>query len=742
MRTDTGTGAGGTDAGPGGQARDPVQASRLILETVVEHIPAAVNLIRGSDLRIILVNPAYRAIAPGKDMVGKTLDELWAETGGDFTTLCRRVLETGEPYHEDDAPYTIRRSPDGPLEKAYFSWSLHRVSLPGEEGHGILNTAWETTERRRAEEKIRHLASFPNLNPNPVLELDLAGKVVYANSYAERIAREAGLDSPSFLLPADMAGVLAELRLHPGSTATREVELGGRTFLISIFQPARLEVYRVYGVEITAARRAEEAHDALRHDLERAQEVGQIGSWRLDTRQNVLTWSDENHRIFGVPRGTPLSYETFLGIVHPDDRLYVDRMWKAGMRGEPYDIEHRLVVGGNVKWVREKAYLEFDREGALLGGFGITQDITERKRAEQALSESEERFSAIFRLSPVSLSLATFPEGRITDVNRTWLDMFGYDDKSEVLGKTSVELGLLPDFPERERIIEGFRREGSARNVEAVIRTRSGESRTVVAAIDSIEIHGRRFMISAIEDVTERRRAELALRKARERNAQQEKLAAIGRLAGGVAHELRNPLAAMKNAAYYLGMVADRSDPSVAETLSVLNREIARSDTIITSMLGLARTGPRPRSEVDISALLEGTLSAFTVPPGVSVEKRLDDALPPVAADPGQLSIIFGNLLRNACEAMIGGGRLGVSSTLDGRWVTVNVEDSGPGMPKEVLDRVFEPLFTTKPGGTGLGLPVAKMLVESADGTIEAQSEPGKGATFTVRLPVVPGGPR
>ena len=127
-----------------------------------------------------------------------------------------------------------------------------------------------------------------------------------------------------------------------------------------------------------------------REDMDRAQEVGQIGSWRLDVRLDVLTWSDENHRIFGVPNGTPMTYETFLGIVHPDDRQYVDTQWKAGLAGEPYDIEHRIVVGRQVKWVREKAYLEFDDNSIVLGGFGITQDITERKKTEEALQEAHD----------------------------------------------------------------------------------------------------------------------------------------------------------------------------------------------------------------------------------------------------------------------------------------------------------------------------------------------------------------
>jgi two-component sensor histidine kinase/PAS domain-containing protein len=126
--------------------------------------------------------------------------------------------------------------------------------------------------------------------------------------------------------------------------------------------------------------------DALRHsrdDLNRAQALAHVGSWRLDVRRNVLEWSDEAYRIFGVPPGTPLTYDAFLARVHPDDRDYVDRKWSAAMRGEPYDIEHRIIVGDAVKWVRERAEIEVDDQGRPLGGFGTVQDRTERRRAEE-----------------------------------------------------------------------------------------------------------------------------------------------------------------------------------------------------------------------------------------------------------------------------------------------------------------------------------------------------------------------
>jgi len=124
-------------------------------------------------------------------------------------------------------------------------------------------------------------------------------------------------------------------------------------------------------------------------DLHRAQALGRIGSWRIDVRRNRLTWSEETHRLFGVPEGTPMTYETFLSVVHPDDRDYVDQMWKAALLGQAYDIEHRLLVGSEVKWVREHAELEFAADGTLLGAFGTTQDITERKQHEQARQEAD-----------------------------------------------------------------------------------------------------------------------------------------------------------------------------------------------------------------------------------------------------------------------------------------------------------------------------------------------------------------
>ncbi|MBX3469630.1 MAG: PAS domain S-box protein [Planctomycetes bacterium] len=150
--------------------------------------------------------------------------------------------------------------------------------------------------------------------------------------------------------------------------------------------------------DVRERRRVELALHRGEDDLRRAQAVAHVGSWRLDVRTDELTWSDEAHRIFGVPRGARVTYATFLDRVHPDDREQVDRRWRAALRGEePYDLEHRLLLDGEVRWVRARADLEREADGEVVGGIGAVQDITAQKRAEEALQrahETEQRLRA------------------------------------------------------------------------------------------------------------------------------------------------------------------------------------------------------------------------------------------------------------------------------------------------------------------------------------------------------------
>ncbi|KKG27945.1 PocR ligand-binding domain-containing protein [Methanosarcina mazei] len=249
-----------------------------------------------------------------------------------------------------------------------------------------------------------------------------------------------------------------------------------------------------------------------REDLDRAQAVGNIGSWRLDVRKNELIWSDEAHRIFDIPKGTPLTYEFFLSTVYPDDREYVDQKWKEGLGRKPYDIEHRIVAGNKIKWVREKAYLEFDKNGGVTGGFGITQDITERKKVEEALRISNIYNRSLIEASPDPL-VTIGQDGKITDVNYSTETVTGYS-RDELIGTDFSDY-----FTEPERAKKGYQHvflKGFVKDYPLEIQHKDGRVTQVLynASVyrdESGEVIG---VFAAARDVTELKKAEDALKKA------------------------------------------------------------------------------------------------------------------------------------------------------------------------------------------------------------------------------------
>jgi signal transduction histidine kinase len=164
---------------------------------------------------------------------------------------------------------------------------------------------------------------------------------------------------------------------------------------------------------------------------------------------------------------------------------------------------------------------------------------------------------------------------------------------------------------------------------------------------------------------------------------------------------------------------------------------VATSERIISSLLDFARPKPPIRHKVDINEVIQGALYHITVPENVKVVTQLDESLPTILADPDQLGQVFSNIIINAIQAMPEGGQLAVKSEASNQeWVTISFADTGVGIPKRNLKKLFEPLFSTKAKGIGLGLAVTRTLVEGHGGTVKSQSKVGKGSTFTVRLPI------
>jgi signal transduction histidine kinase len=314
---------------------------------------------------------------------------------------------------------------------------------------------------------------------------------------------------------------------------------------------------------------------------------------------------------------------------------------------------------------------------------------------------------------------------------------------SKLVGKNLFDLEILES-------------QGKIQNIETIISDKSGKKRDYLISVKRVSIKGGTILYTC-HDVTERKQAEEALKEYSERleamvdertrelkDAQEElirkeKLATLGELAGGVAHELRNPLGVLSNAVYYLNLILTDADEKTKEYLDILSMEVRKSEKIVTDLLGFSRTRLTEKTEreaVAVSELVARVLVGQPPPEQVEISTQLDPDLPPVLVNPQQIGQVLTNLVANAYQAMPDGGNLNISAATQKNEVVISVNDTGVGIPPENIDKLFEPLFTTKAKGIGLGLAVSRNLLEANGGRIEVESEEGEGSTFTILLPV------
>jgi PAS domain S-box-containing protein len=242
-------------------------------------------------------------------------------------------------------------------------------------------------------EVCRRLRANPHTMHVPVVMIT----AVRTDAQSRIKGLEAGADA-FVAKPIDEGELAAQINVMLRIRRAEHLLLQERNLLEELVQVRTLDLEKTnrdLQTQLSLRKQTEERLKTQQYYLEKAQEMGRIGTWELDIRKNILTWTDEHYRIFGIPTGTDLTYERFLGCIHPDDRAYVQERWSAALNHVPYDIEHRLIVDGRIKWVREKAEVAFNEQGVAVKGIGFTQDITEEKAHQEKVAEYQRRLKAL-----------------------------------------------------------------------------------------------------------------------------------------------------------------------------------------------------------------------------------------------------------------------------------------------------------------------------------------------------------
>jgi PAS domain S-box-containing protein len=386
------------------RTENELHETRDYLEKLLNYANAPI-IVWDTDFRITKFNRAFERLTGlgFGDAVGKNLDILFPADKKEQSMA--RIKRTLEGEYMETVEISIQHV-DGTVKT--LLWNSANISdSSGKEIVATIAQGHDITERKKAEEILLEHSLVFSSAMDAIFSTDNSFVIKSWNAAAERIF---GWTAEEVIRRASTSIFNAVYPTLDGTT--REEALGqlmnkgfwkgeiiyhkkdGAPIPVSasatLVKDKDNSVKGMVAVvhDITARKKREDVLREAQLDLNRAQAVAKTGSWRLDTRSNILVWSDETYRMFGVPKGTPLNYEVFLSAVHPEDRGYVNTKWNAALRGEPYDIEHRIIADGEVKWVHEKAELEFDENKTLIGGFGTAQDVTEQKVMQQKLEEA------------------------------------------------------------------------------------------------------------------------------------------------------------------------------------------------------------------------------------------------------------------------------------------------------------------------------------------------------------------
>ena len=733
------------------------QAERLF-QLAVESAPHAI-LMWDADCRILLANPETEKLFgySRRELLGEPVEILLS---GDAWSACSPALPSALTTRE------LRgRHKDG----SRFPVEIVLNPIQTGEGDWVVATVVDLTERKRAEASLRESeerfrAIFSHAGVG-LAQARLDGVLDFVN---DRLCRMLGYSQSELLgknvleitHPDDRhlcTGVISRLltgELSSPSIEKRYLCKDGSSAWIRLFpslvrDPDGLPKYLIALVEDISARvNAERALRDSEMRLTLAQGAAPIGVWDWDLRNNAVTVSGAYMSLYGLPDDhPPLEYKDWLERLHPDDRESLQAQVSDALeRTHCWDSEFRVRwPDGSVHWLLGRGSVFLDEGGRPIRMAGANLDITERKRSEEALRESEERFRNLADSAPVLIWLAD-TAGQVTFFNRQAL-LFTGCPMEGLAGNNWTALLHAGDL---ERVRATFALTVDAREgwqCELRLRRADGAYRwmlcTAIPRWSGLQYTGH---IGIMVDITEFKRNQ-------EQVQATQKLESLGVLAGGIAHDFNNLLGSILAAAELAAEEFPAGSPASVGIESI--RAVAvRAAEIVRQLMEYAGQETAAVEPVDLSRLVGEMLELLkvSISKHATLEVDLTPNLPAVRGSAAQIRQLALNLITNASEALgesdgtiaisTSWVRLGARSRVQGapslppgKYVRLEVKDSGCGMTAEVQARMFEPFFTTKFTGRGLGLAAVQGIVRRHDGSVHVTSVPGGGTRFEIYLP-------
>ena len=484
--------------------------------------------------------------------------------------------------------------------------------------------------------------------------------------------------------------------------------------------------------------------------LEEAQRLAQIGSWGLDLTNDRLDWSDEIFRIFEIDQAKfGATYAAFLNAIHPDDREMVNKAYNNALANHtPYEIAHRLLMAdGRIKWVNERGETFYDDHGKPVRSIGTVQDITERKHSEEAVARISGEFEDLYEHAPCGYH-SLDSNGVFVRINDTELEWLGYA-RDEVVGKMKWQDVVTPEsFKTFHKNFSLFKKQGFVRDLEYEMVRKDGTTFVGQTNASAIYDSSGNYLMSrgTVLNISKRKSLERELREKRNEMELLQKHQVAAQTAAAFAHDLNQPLSAISSYADTSLMLLDAEKPNLDKARRAIRecgKQALRAGNAIRQLLDFLHMGEVPTEAFDLAEdirnIVDITRSELELQ--FDVEFRMTENLLLVQANRIHVQKILLNLLHNSIDAMqearmpLPKITITVRPAEDEGVAQITIQDSGPGIKQEDLMCLFQPFFTTKKSGFGMGLGISRSLIEANGGQLWVDPEEGLGATFHLTLP-------